>query len=161
LIKYYDLTENDVSAKPYESEALYYCVDSKNIYFDSPTQGERIKMSSDTIIIATEDEKDRILAPITDKLYVVLDSGTLYIYSGTNGWINLSGNRFELNNILVINGTKIISDSRIRGSSNAEFIPDLSVLDLVESCSVNCTNGSLTINVSPATYNIIGRVLVW
>ena len=160
MIKHYDLTESDVSAKPYEAEALYYCTDSKNIYFDSPTEGERIKMSSDTIIIGTEAEREKILAPIADKIYVVLDSGTLYIYSSTNGWINLGGNTFEISDVLVSGGTKTITDSRVRSTSSAEFVPDLSVADLVTSCSVACSNGSLTINISPSTYKIIGRLIV-
>lgn len=159
MIKYYDLTESDVSAKPYESEAIYYCSDSRNIYFDSPTEGERIKMSSDTIILSTESERKSILAPIADKIYIVLDSACMYIYSGGK-WTALNQTGFEISDVQVSNGIATINDSRILAGHTAKFIPDPSIADLVTSSSVTCTAGYASVVVSPATYKFFGRLLV-
>ena len=159
MIKYYDLTENDVSAKPYEAEAVYYCADSKNIYFDSTTQGMRIKMSSDTIIIPTEAERKSMLAPISDKIYIVLNSACLYIYSGGK-WIPLNQTQFEIPNVNINAGTATVTDSRIHSGNTGVFIPDLSVADLVTSSKVTCAEGSASITVTPTTYNFPGRVLI-
>ena len=159
MIKHYDLTESDVSMKPYEAEALYYCTDSKNIYFDSPTEGERIKMSSDTIILATEATRRSLLAPIADKIYVVLDSACMYIYSGGN-WIRLNQTEFEISNVEVNAGRATVNDSRILAGHTAKFIPDPSIADLITSSSVTCTAGHASVTVSPTTYKFFGRLLV-
>lgn len=160
MIKHYDLTENDVSAKPYEAEALYYCTDSKNIYFDSPTEGKRIEMSSDTIILATENERRLMLAPIADIIYIVLSSACMYIYSG-GMWISLNQTEFEVPNVQVIGGrTTTIHDSRILYEYNAIFIPDPSIADLVTKCEVTCYDGSAFVAVYPYGYNFFGRLLV-
>lgn len=165
MVKYYDLTENDISVKPFEQEAIYYCSDSKNIYFDSPTQNKRIKMSSDNIILSTEEEKDNILAPIINKIYIIIETGNLYIYDSTNGWIQLGGskgsNSFELSNVFIIGGSKTIDDIRIKSTSSAKFIPDLSIADLISSSTVECYDGSLIVTITPDTYNIMGRILVY
>jgi hypothetical protein len=159
LIKHYDLTESDVSAKPYEAEALYYCTDSKNIYFDSPTEGERIKMSSDTIILSTESERKNMLAPIADKIYIVLNSASMYIYS-SGKWIALNQTEFEVSDVHIIAGGAIVMDARIMAGHTAKFIPDPSIADLVTSATVTCRSGSAVISATPTTYNFFGRLLV-
>ena len=159
MITYYDLTENDVSAKPFEEEAIYYCTDSKNIYFDSPSQSMRIKMSSDTIILDTEATRRSLLAPITDKIYVVLNSACMYIYSG-NKWIALNQTQFEIPNVKISSGSATVSDARIHDGNTGVFIPDSSVADLITSSSVACSEGSATISISPTGYKIPGRVLI-
>lgn len=159
MIKHYDLTESDVSAKPYEAEALYYCTDSKNIYFDSPTEGERIKMSSDTIILNTEAERKSMLAPIADKIYIVLNSACMYIYSGGK-WLALNQTEFEISNVQVSAGSAIVNDSRILAGHTAKFIPDPSIADLITSNSVTCAAGKATVTIRPTTYKFFGRLLV-
>ena len=159
MIKHYDLTESDVSAKPYEAEALYYCTDSKNIYFDSPTEGERIKMSSDTIILNTETERKNMLAPIADKIYIVLNSACMYIYSGGK-WIALNQTEFEVSNIQVSAGSATINDARILAGHTAQFIPDPSIADLITSNTVTCVDGKATVTVRPTTYKFFGRLIV-
>lgn len=159
MIKHYDLTESDVSAKPYESEALYYCTDSKNIYFDSPTEGRRIKMSSDTIILSTETERKNMLAPISDKIYIVLNSACMYIYSGGK-WVALNQTEFEISDVQINNGNATVTDNRILAGHTARFIPDLSIADLVTSNSVTCVAGKATITLEPTAYKFFGRLLV-
>lgn len=159
MIKHYDLTESDVSAKPYEAEALYYCTDSKNIYFDSPVEGKRIKMSSDTIILSTETERKAILAPIADKIYIVLNSACMYIYSG-GSWISLNQTEFEISNVEVSSGKATVTDSRILAGHTAKFIPDPVIADLITSSSVTCSAGSASVTVAPTTYKFFGRLLV-
>ena len=159
MIKYYDLTESDVKAKPYEAEAIYYCTDSKNIYFDSPTEGERIKMSNDTIILQTEAERISMLAPIADKIYIVLNSACMYIYSGGK-WICLNQTEFEVSNVQISAGSATISDNRILAGHTARFVPDPSIADLITSNTVTCDTGKATITIEPTTYKFFGRLLV-
>ena len=159
MVKYYDLPESDVSIKPYEEGALYYCNDSKNIYYDSPTQNKRIKMSSDIIILNTESDRNSILAPLSEKIYAVLSSGCMYIYS--DKWILLGGSGFQIPNVVISDGNIVINDSRITSISKAEFVPDSSIYDLIDTCEVVCSEGSLTITITPSTYNnIFGTVLI-
>ncbi len=161
MVKYYDIAESDLSSKPFEAEALYYCTDSGNIYFDSPLESERKQMSTDTVILKTDDDRTGLLAPIPNKIYVVLETGALFMYNGGN-WIKLTESRpqFELSNILVKAGSHTIIDARIKATSKARFVPDLSFNDLVTTSDVKCVDGSLTITITPATYNIVGRVIV-
>ena len=159
MIKHYDLTESDVSAKPYEAEALYYCTDSKNIYFDSPTEGRRIRMSSDTVILSTETERKNMLAPIADKIYIVLNSACMYIYSGGK-WVALSQTEFEVSNVQIDSGSAIINDSRILAGHAARFIPDSSIADLVISNTVTCEDSKAIVTVTPTNYKFFGRLLV-
>lgn len=159
MIKYYDITEAEMEAKTIEDEAIYFCSDTGNIYFDSVTNGGRTKMSNTIIILATEAARTNLLAPIPNKLYCILQSGCLYIYSGGK-WVQFGGlEKFQFNNVTVENGSLTITDSRISTLCTATFVPDLSVADLVSDISVVCSTGSLKVTLT-ADYPIPGTVYV-
>lgn len=173
MIKHYDLTESDVSAKPFEAEALYYCYDSKNVYFDSPTKRQRIKMSSDSIIIGTEAERRSILAPIFNKIYIVLNTGCQYIYNGEK-WVSLNRVQFEIPNIELTEAmtffddrklTSTIIDDRIISGHTCIFVPDSAISDLIEKSYVNVGDGyayiEAYITIPPIDHiTLTGRLLV-
>lgn len=161
MIQYFDITESALEQKQFEAEAIYFCVDSGNIYVDSIAEMTRIKMASEVIFLATEQSREDILAPLPNKIYCVLESGKMYIHPSTD-WIPVGGtSQVEFNNILIENGTKTITDSKIKAINTGEFIPDLSVIDLVSATAVTCSDGSAIITItSSSTCPIPGRLII-
>ena len=158
LIKFYDVTESALANSPYEAESMYFCRDTGKIYVDSIKEGARVLMSSEITVLATENDRTSMLAPVPTKLYVIIESGSIYFYSG--GWIKLGHKeQFHFPNVLVENGKLTITDNRISAGDTAVFIPDLSVIDLATGVSVVCANGSLTVSLT-ADYDIPGEVIV-
>ena len=159
MVQYFDITENALKQKAFEAEAIYFCVDSGNVYLDSIAEKQRIKMASEIIFLATETSKDDILAPLPNKIYCVLESGKMYINpAGT--WIPVGGtSQIEFNNVFVEDKTLSVTDVRIKPINTGEFIPDSSVADLVTSISVVCADGSATITLV-SDYPIPGRLII-
>ncbi len=160
MIKHYDIYESELKNKPFEAEALYYCTDSLNVYLDSPGENKRIKVSSsDVILLSTEADRTSMLVPLKGKIYAVLASGRLYIYD--TDWITLGSTAFEIPGPLVVeSGTPLtVTDSRVKSTNSATFIPDLSVADLVSANSCTCTDGKVTVTLT-ADYPITGRLII-
>lgn len=158
MVIHYDITEAELTSKPFEAGAMYFCNDSGNLYIDSVAEQSRTIMSSEVKIIGTETERSNILAPIPNKIYCVLDSGNMYIYSG-GAWVRLGATQFEISDVVLDASPATINDSRIRSANTAVFVPDLSVRDLVTINSVSCANGSATV-IYTASYPITGRLIV-
>ena len=161
MIKFYDVTESSLDRKAFEAENLYFCNDTGAIYLDSKIEKTRIRIASDIIILATESARTSLLAPISNKIYCVLGSGRLYIYSDGN-WISLggAGSQIVKSNIEVPNsGTLTITDDNIKSYNTGKFYPDLSVSDLASNISVVCADGSATITLT-ASYPIIGNLVI-
>lgn len=158
LIKFYDVTESALMKKEYDAETLYFCRDTGKLFMDSVEEGARIQIASEITVLGTENDRTSMLAPVPAKLYVVLESGSIYFYA--NGWIKLGHKeQFHFPNVVVQNGTLTITDSRISAGDTATFVPDLSVIDLASNISVSCTTGSLTVTLT-ADYDIPGEVIV-
>lgn len=68
---------------------VIYVRDTKRLYFDS-LNGDRIEIT-DIIPLATESEREALLSPIENKLYYVIQTFRLWIYSGGNWHIPASG----------------------------------------------------------------------
>lgn len=158
MIVHYDITEAELSSKPFEAGAMYFCNDSGNVYIDSVAESARILMSSEVKILGTEIERTSILAPIPNKIYCVLDSGKMYIYS-SGAWVALGITQFEISDVILDSSPATISDTRIKAANTAAFVPDLSVRDLVTINNVSCANGSATV-IYTASYPITGRLIV-
>lgn len=160
MIKFYDVTESSLEKKAFEAENLYFCNDTGAIYLDSKIEKTRIRIASDIIILATESARTSILAPISNKIYCVLESGRLYIYYDGN-WISLGGDgQIIKSNIEVpTSGTLKITDANIKSYSTGKFYPDLSVSDLASNVSVTCADGSATITLT-SSYPIIGTLII-
>lgn len=155
MIKYYEITKGELEKKAYEEGSLYYCYDTSDTYLDSASNG-RICIAKD-IILTTEANKP--LAPQPERLYVMIDTGTLWIHYN-NAWVQL-GRKAQIHfcNVTVTGGTLTISDSRISATDTAVFIPDISVADLCSAISVTCAAGSLTVRLT-SSYDIFGEVIV-
>lgn len=73
---------------PIKAGQQIFCSDTAEIYHDGH-DGMR-KQISDIIKLNTEADRIDILAPLNNKLYLVLETNTLYRYSGN--WIQLNNN---------------------------------------------------------------------
>ena len=158
MITFYNIAENALSSKAFEAEALYFCSDTLNLYFDSPIEGIRIRMSTDTIILADENARNNILAPLPFKIYCVLSTGSLYIY--TDGkWNRLGASQFDIYNVVVENGSFTVTDDRITDVDTAQFYPDLSVVDLASNIRATCSKGSVKVTLN-SNYPIPGIIKI-
>lgn len=158
MITFYDVAESALASKAFEAEALYFCSDTLNLYFDSPVEGSRIRMSTDIIILADENARNNILAPFPFKIYCVLSTGSLYIYNDGK-WNRLGTSQFDIHNVVVENGSLTVTDDRITEADTAQFYPDLSVIDLASNISTTCTKGSVTVNLT-SSYPIPGIIKI-
>lgn len=87
MIKFYDITEDELNGKVYKPGSLYFCHDTLNIYLDSIPEGKRICMTEAMIILDSEDDRINMITMLPYKLYFVKDSGKTYIHNGIQ-WID-------------------------------------------------------------------------
>lgn len=80
MIKYYDITENELNSKAFEAGSVYFCYDTLRIYYDSISDNKRIDISEFAVVLDTENERDGLLSPIPNKLYYIKENNKLYIY---------------------------------------------------------------------------------
>ena len=156
-ISFYELNESEVKgSQNLDPGSFICCKDSANIYMVPNAGGEPIKMA-ETIRYLTESERSSILAPINGKNYFCYDTKKLWVYY--NGWTCLNPDivsEFNIENVvLTSSGNVEVSDSRITSSNTGEFIPDLSVSDLVSNINVTCITGKATIT-GITSYDIPG-----
>lgn len=156
MIIFYDIPRSELDSKPFEEEALYCCNDTGEIFLDSKASGARIQISSGIIMCASS----LPLAPIPNKLYIVVKTGTIHAYIN-DAWVNLSDRpQIHFKNVVVgKNSTLTIEDSRILETDSAVFVPDLSIADLAADITVSCSNGSISV-VSNSNYDLPGTVIV-
>lgn len=165
MIQFYDVTEAQVNNKDFEAESLYFCSDSGKIFHDSKVEQKRVQIGSEITILGTESARNDLLAPIPEKLYAVIETGKLYIYN-SGSWVSLGGStQIHFKNILLeVNDAKTaatltISDNRIKATDTAEFVPDLSVVDLASAVTATCSIGKVVISAT-AKYDIPGEVII-
>lgn len=157
MVVHYDITETYLANKTFEAGAIYYCNDTGNVFLDSVTEKTRIQVSRDIIPIATE--ADKPIAPLPNKLYCVMATGTLCIFFN-GAWVNLGRPQIHFANVTVPASSALeISDNRIISADKAVFIPDLSVADLCTKSTAICSDGKVTISVT-ASFPIIGEVII-
>ncbi|MGL5752693.1 MAG: hypothetical protein ACRCXT_19300 [Paraclostridium sp.] len=75
------------------------CIDTRDTYFDE-YYGERIKIS-DIIPLETEADRESILVPLPDKLYLVKETNKLYT-SDTTNWIPVNKEMVSIKSSYVI-----------------------------------------------------------
>lgn len=157
IIQYYDMTEAELEKRSFKAGCVYYCTDSRNIYLDSPVELKRKRMSSDAIILASESERHDLVSPVPDKIYIVIATSSIYVYT-SGAWKRIGVSHFSIENILAEPGS-VILDDRVVETDTAKFIPDLSCADLATGISCACSNGSITITMT-SDYPIPGKILV-
>ena len=63
---------------------LLYCIDTLENYYDI-AEGIRIQLST-VVQLSTDNSRQNLDSPSTDKMYIVIETNILYVYSGTQ-WI--------------------------------------------------------------------------
>lgn len=158
LYSFYDVSESALQNNEYVAGAIYFCRDTGNLYVDSIVENTRVLMSKDLIVLPTENSRVNILAPIPNKIYIVIESGSLYIYD--NSWVKIGPpEQLRFSNITVSNGSAIVEDSTIKENDIGIFIPDLSVADICGNISVTCSDGEALIKCT-SEYDIPGELIV-
>lgn len=81
IITHYQYSaESMLDDKSFEEGALYFIEDTQHVYLDPVGGSERIRIANDLSILATEADKENLLAPIPGKMYFVLETSKFYIY---------------------------------------------------------------------------------
>lgn len=94
IVKYFDIYESELESAPFNPGAVYFCSDTKNMYYDRPETNERVKMG-DVIILETDEERELMLAPIPFKLYYIKENCKFYMNDGTN-WVAIGSSDFTI-----------------------------------------------------------------
>lgn len=166
MIKFYDVTQSaleSTNGKTFRSESLYFCSDTGKIFLDSKLTGSRVEIGCDLKILAKETDRTNLLAPIPEKIYCILESGRMYIYTNST-WLALGGGGQVIKKNLTVpveegTGSLVVTDAGIKATSTGVFTPDLSVDDLASDISVVCETGKATITLT-SDYDIIGDLVV-
>ena len=95
IIKYFDIYESELDSIELNPGAIYFCSDTKNIYYDRPDTNDRVRMG-DVIIIDTDEERVNLLTPVPFKIYYVKDVNKFYISDGIN-WNSIGSSDFVIN----------------------------------------------------------------
>lgn len=110
--------------------------------------------------------KDRLADSI--KLYSEILSTSVYDTNDDIGvhdklWIMLSEveprPQYHFKNVTIVNGSLIITDSRITKLDQAVFVPDLGMADLTDTISTVCEDGRIVVT-STSEYDITGEIIV-
>ena len=111
------LIESTLGNQPIADGTLYVTTDTKRLYID--VDQSRILVDGN-IYLETEAQKNMILAPLSNKLYIVKASKTMYLYT-SEGWVSLGGssgeggtsNYEELTNLPMLNGVELVGDKSL------------------------------------------------
>lgn len=142
MIYLYDFYESQVKNIPYKIGNLIFTKDTGNIYYDS--EEGRINLKDNIKFISTESERMSMLAPLPNRIYCVLDSGKMYMY--TTDWIKIGSNSFEIisNEMLSTDGwvenTYTVSNELIKYFHTVKMHPDLSTEDIFTNAGLSITN---------------------
>ena len=145
IISYFDITKSQADKLPVKPGQLIFCNDTGDIFLDTDA-GVRKSMKDNVHFIATETARRNMLAPISNTIYAVLDSGKMYLYTGTD-WTPLGSNNVVfLSNVILepaswtgsgSSYTIAVEDAKIKYWHSAELAFDLSVADLAETHAIS------------------------
>lgn len=162
MVKYYDLNASEASTLPVKAGQLIFCRDSGDIFYDT-ADNVRTSMSDKVTFLATETVRKGMLAPVTDRIYCVLDSGKMYLYSGTD-WIPIGSTTMSvLSNVVLEPGTWTGTTNAYKYTVTNDLIKywhtvsldfDLSIQDLAEANNIrvaaetDVTDGSIILTAT-------------
>ena len=147
MIMFRSCLASQVNSRAIIPGSLLVCTDSGDIYHDT-SDSERIRISRDVCFLATDTERTTMLAPESDKLYVVLATFKMYIYN--SGWVCLNPDptiTYYIHNVESTIGSSSVQDARVTSDSTAKFIIDPSMYDLYSNnVTCTCSDGTVTMN---------------
>lgn len=139
----------------FDSVKLSYIYDTF-INFDESVEITRM---AEPVLFITEAERQS-MTPQVEKIYYITDTEKLWVYY--DEWVCINDDaslNYEIETMIPASGSITITDSRISGSSLGTFVPDLSVIDLVDNITVTFTEGSATITAD-TSYDIPGTLKI-
>lgn len=102
ILNYYHISDESIlDTKEFEPGSIYFCVSTGRLCLDTITGNHRVWVNENYIILSTETDREGLTNPIHDKLYIVLDSKSVYLYHN-NEWSKLSSD-----NNSTINSTEV------------------------------------------------------
>ncbi len=104
MFKPIETIKSNLNSIPVKHGQVIICTDSNEHYIDN-RYGDRVKIG-DIITLATEEDRESIFVPLTDKLYLVLENSKLYRFDGDN-WLCISNN----NSISLIKSTSTLLEN--------------------------------------------------
>lgn len=147
IVKYFQTIENNLKSIGFNEGTLYYTTDTKRVYLDPIDEESRICVSSDPIILNTENDRTDLLAPIPEKIYFVLESSKIYVFYNGN-WYNSSYK--ELPNYSTEDNDKVLKVvdgalkwATIDSDSGILKAPKL-IINALPGSTITCSNGSIT-----------------
>ena len=165
MVSFRTCLSSEVDNKSIINGSFILCSDSGEAYYDN-LEGERILIAQNIEYLNSDSERTSMLTPETNKLYIIISTGMLWIYS--SGWICLNAKTttyFDIDNIEVPTGSSgiIIEDSRISADCLATFSPINALYDLATAEGINttcnCNNGSVTV-ITNCDYPLIGKIKI-
>ena len=165
MVQFRTCLSSEVENKSIVKGSIILCSDSGEFYYDT-LDGERILVAKAIVYLDKDSDRTAMLAPESGVLYVVVETGLIYIYSSS--WICLNAattTYFDLDNIEVPTGITgvTISDGRISSSCSATFNPIPALYDLATATGVTttctCSDGSVKV-VTTCGYPLIGSVKI-
>lgn len=142
-----------VDSIPLVEGQIIFCSDTGNMYKDTRA---RTKLSKDIIILNNLTALNNILDPLPEKLYIVLEDGSIYTRN-VNSWLKLGKDYFRLDDIVMPASPYVINNDRIRINTIGNVIPNLSVIDLVSDISIVCADRTATVTYT-ASHPIIASI---
>ena len=136
---------NEVDTKPIVNGSYLFSTDNTTLYFDE--NDNRVLLSIDIEFIGNEYDRLNIINPESNKLYIVFNSGKVYIYNEDWRCLNKTTEYFSIHNVsLEENQVTNISDSRIKGTDTAVFIPYPEIIDLaINDITCTCSDGYVSV----------------
>jgi hypothetical protein len=83
--KHIETIKSNISSIPINAGQIISCHDTGELFFDT-IDGDRIQIS-DIIYINTEAQKNALLAPLSNKLYLIRETANVYIHDGENWYL--------------------------------------------------------------------------
>lgn len=147
LVKHFQTIENELKSIGFNEGTLYYTTDTKRVYLDPIDEKSRICVSSDPIILNTENDRTDLLAPIPGKIYFVIETSKSYIFYNGN-WYDSTHKELpdysaEDNDkvLKIVDG--VLTWTTMDSDSDILKTPKI-VIDALPGSTITCSNGSIT-----------------
>lgn len=111
MIKFFDITQEQLNNKEYEAESIYFCYDTLNIYYDSISEERRIHINTIMIVLDVEAERIAILSPIPYKLYFIKENKKIYTYSDSNWYCINDYDKYLTKTVTNAENTLVLNDN--------------------------------------------------
>lgn len=154
IITHYQYSaESMLDNKAFEEGALYFIEDTQNVYLDPIGGTERIRIANDINILASETDREGLLAPIPGKMYFVLETSKYYIYyDGT--WYAGGGSNNPRAGLIYINPSNTLPEGFLWCDGAPYSRTDYPELFAAIGTQYGSGDGSTTFNVPDLTTRV-------